>query len=394
MLRFTKKPWLQMPCKDGVTVFWETDREASSRLLVYKTVKPNCLPTADLISMGDPWIFDGGTQTIHKIQLSGLEPFTDYNYTAVSEAGSEKVESGGYSFRTAPAESEPLSFAVTAEFGGYGDDEVNQALSHTIENYRPDFLLFAGDMVHDGLRAGDWDRYLFHSFERMLPNVPFYLCQGNHEKDAPLYYEFSGYPAPGNYYSFEYGDACFVALDSTKLADYSGHWPADKKLLPPGDIGPGTAQYDFLEKVLSQCAKTWKFVFFHYPVYVSGMWGVDSLRVFCPLFEKYGVDAVFTSHSMVYERSWPLNAGAVDFDHGVTYYVVGGAGAVREGMYPCWFYPKREWHTAESFIEPHFLQVQLAGNRLEIKTRGISGAILDIWQIQKPSSSLLQKLDI
>jgi len=33
---------------------------------------------------------------------------------------------------------------------------------------------------------------------------------------------------------------------------------------------------------------------FHYPPYVSGMWEVEYLRVFCPLFEKYGVDVVFT----------------------------------------------------------------------------------------------------
>jgi hypothetical protein len=383
MLCFKKEPWLQMPETEGVTILWETDREASSTVLVFQTEKPNCTPTVDLISIGEPAVFTGDRNVIHKVRTTGLRPSCDYNYIVLSETEQETIQSAVYSFRTAPASGGSFSFAVTAEFGGYAEDEVNRKLAHAIGNFRPDFLLFAGDMVHDGLREEDWTRYLFHPFRQLLPQTPFYLCQGNHEKDAPFFYKFTAFPDHGNYYSFDYGDACFIALDSTKLADYSGHWPVDKKLLPPGDIGPGTPQFDFLEKTLAASEKKWKFVFFHYPVYVSGMWGVEHLRVFCPLFEKYGVDAVFTSHTMVYERSWPLRDGTVDFGQGVTYYVVGGAGAVREGKYPCFFYPKPEWHTAESFIEPHFLQVHIAGDRLEIKTRGMEGQLFDLFTRQK-----------
>ena len=102
-----------------------------------------------------------------------------------------------------------------------------------------------------------------------------------------------------------------------------------------GVMSPGNAQYDFLERELSTSNDRWKVVYFHYPPYVSGGYQVEDLRQLSPVFERYGVDLVINSHTIVYERSHPLTKGTVDYDNGIVYIVAGGAGAM-----PDWLLPK------------------------------------------------------
>ena len=113
-------------------------------------------------------------------------------------------------------------------------------------------------------------------------------------------------------------------------------------------------------------------MFFHYPVYVSGDYQVEQLRVLCPIFEKYGVDIVFNSHNIVYERSHPLRNNRIDMQNGVVYIVAGGAGAT-----PGWFHCKRAWHTAQAIAVPHFVQVIIAENTLELNAIDQDGHVFD-----------------
>ncbi|MEL6346638.1 MAG: hypothetical protein AAFV53_26230 [Myxococcota bacterium] len=55
---------------------------------------------------------------------------------------------------------------------------------------------------------------------------------------------------------------------------------------------------------------------------------IDVREAWTPIFDRYGVDAVFAGHNHIYERSYPLNGGeAVSAGQGTTYIVTGGAGA-------------------------------------------------------------------
>jgi len=94
--------------------------------------------------------------------------------------------------------------------------------------------------------------------------------------------------------------------------------------------------------------------------------------------EQYGVDMVFTSHTIVYERSHPIKAGAVDFETGVVYVVAGGA-----GMEPHWFHHKRAWHTAQALAIPHFVQVAIAEGRLELRAIDHEGRLFDTLVLHK-----------
>ena len=136
---------------------------------------------------------------------------------------------------------------------------------------------------------------------------------------------------------------------------------------------PGSPQYDFFVDDLRTSQATWRFVFFHYPPYVSGDYQVEEMRRLCPVLEKYNVDIVFNSHTIVYERSHPIRNDRLDHDTGVVYMVAGGAGAM-----PKWLHHKPAWHTAHALAVPHFVQVAVAGNRLETKAIDIDGRVFDM----------------
>ncbi|WP_187174960.1 T9SS type A sorting domain-containing protein [Algoriphagus sp. AK58] len=115
-------------------------------------------------------------------------------------------------------------------------------------------------------------------------------------------------------------------------------------------FGPGSPQYEWLEKNLELAKNEGRLIFvqFHHIPYSSGEGGVPinhelatgqegiPVRILNPLFEKYGVIAVFAGHDELFERSF------VDEDgdgKGVHYYDVGVAGDGMRGV-------KRNWLSA------------------------------------------------
>ena len=148
--------------------------------------------------------------------------------------------------------------------------------------------------------------------------------------------------------------------------------------MPGEGFEPGSPQRDFLVKDLKASQATWKIVFFHYPPYVSGDYQVEEMRALCPLLEEYGVDLVFSSHTIVYERSHPLRDGRLDADDGIVYIVAGGAGAA-----PNWFHHKWAWHTAQALAVPHFVQVVIAGDTLELRAIDDEGRLFDTAKFAK-----------
>ena len=99
---------------------------------------------------------------------------------------------------------------------------------------------------------------------------------------------------------------------------------------------------------------------------------VDSMRSILPVLDEHNVNYVLTSHTIVYERSYPVRNGKINFDKGITYLEVGGAGEHHN-----WFNPKRSWHTAHALAVPHFVHFTVAGNRLEMKAIDFEGRVFD-----------------
>ena len=87
---------------------------------------------------------------------------------------------------------------------------------------------------------------------------------------------------------------------------------------------------------------------------------------------------VFNSHTIVYERSHPIRNNRLDMENGITYVVAGGAGAMQQ----C-FHHTPAWHTAHAIGRPHFVQVSIAGTRLELQAIDNEGNLLIWWLLSK-----------
>ncbi|MFK7691580.1 metallophosphoesterase [Paenibacillus sp. HJGM_3] len=383
MLSIIKGPYLQWPTATSMTFMWETSEEASARVDILAATLVHDWKRYEQPEHVLFTVTEEAPARLHRVTVNGLEPGTVYFYkvtseSAASDSGSDIVESGPHPFKTAAGPGVPFSFTVTSETGGYsGFDttggQINTAVFEQMQRYRPDLALFVGDIVNDGQQYEDWEKFFFGPGRSFLTTTPAYCCPGNHENYAESYKDWFAFPPPSIYYSFDYGDVHFISLDATDFVK-NAHYPQGA-----GEMSPGHAQYDFLVRDLEEAAAAkWKIVFFHYPPYVSGSYQVEAMRALCPVLERHGVDLVFNSHTIVYERSHPLRADRLDYEDGIVYIVAGGAGAM-----PDWLLPKREWHTSQSVAVPHFLQVVALPDRLDIRAIDMDGRLFDTLTIRK-----------
>jgi hypothetical protein len=380
MFSIIKGPYLQWPTTDSMIIMWETSEPAFSRAdiflaeRIHSGFQGNYKKPDQLLSS----ITGKENSTIHQISVEGLDPRTAYFYKIHSEnKHGEMIESGLHPLKTAVNKGDSFSFTVTSETGGYSgfdqsEGRINKNIFKQMQKYRPDLTLFVGDIVNDGRIYEDWEKYFFGPGRDYLTNTPFYCCLGNHEYNASWFYDFFAFAPPKNYYSFDYGDAHFISLDSTDFIK-AENYPDSA-----GEMNTGNEQYDFLIRDLKSTSAKWKIAFFHYPPYVSGGYEVEAMRQLCPIMEQYGVDLVFNSHTIVYERSHPIRSGKIDCNDGIVYIVAGGAGAMPE-----WLLPKTEWHTSQSLAVPHFVQVVVTPDDLEIRAIDDEGRLFDMLLIRK-----------
>ena len=365
-----KGPYLQWPTTDGVTVMWETAERGVGEVEWFETesVHAGLSGAARTIEASRSTVEEDKPRRIHRVRIDGLESGIDYHYRVVGDTALHPV-------RVAPSRDTPFSFCVTSETGGYGDDDFNTRIFEQIARSRPDILTVAGDAVRNGTDYEDWERYFFGPAREVLHNTPFYLCPGNHEENADWFNQFTDFPEPGNYYGFDYGNAHFTALDSPRLVDYVDGGP-----VATPELDATSAQRLFFRRKLEEAGadSLWRFAFYHYPPYVSGDYEVPQMRELGTDVDAAGVDIVFNSHTIVYERSHPIRDGRLDTEDGTIYIVAGGAGAK-----PDWFHPKRAWHTAQAQAIPHFVHVTIAGPTLELQAVDLDGRVFDHLRLRK-----------
>jgi predicted phosphodiesterase len=206
-------------------------------------------------------------------------------------------------FRTAALSGTQTAFTFVA----FGDTRTNadahQRVVDSILELAPDFVLHVGDFVEDGNVAGQWTTF-FTIEQDLLRQAPLFGVLGNHDNDSVKYLDAFHFPGNERWYSFDYGNVHFVALEIDGDSNYD----------------PGSGQALWLENDLAHTGQQWKVVFFHVPPYSSGAHGSDlGVRTALePLFAQYGVDLVFNGHDHDYERS---------VANGIVYIVAGGGGA-------------------------------------------------------------------
>jgi acid phosphatase type 7 len=266
--------------------------------------------------------FPFSMRTIHRVELSGLRPDTDYEFR-IGRHG--RV----YRFRTLPRSlTRPVRFLAGGDMLGGGDSEQLERLGRAGMAYDVDFAVVAGDLAYaDGRadRVGRWYTYLEAYRQTFMTAhgrlVPIVHAVGNHDvaggywfnhesyeptdagrRDiAPFFLALLAFPGQPGYGVLDVGDyLSIVVLDSDHIGPIAG------------------PQSAWLEQVLAQrSARPHVFPVYHIPAYpsVRPFDGLVNTRIrdhWVPSFERHQVRVVFEAHDHAYKRSHPVRNGAVD----------------------------------------------------------------------------------
>lgn len=345
---------MQQPAPDTVVISWCTDTPSLGEV-------EYGIDGYSGVALGS------GSTRYHAVALAGLAPGTAYQYRVL--VNDAPVTAGDF-FKTRPVDpSTDFKFVVFGDSGKGSSAQFD--IANLMESLHPDFVLHTGDVIYESGQVWLYEPRFFKPYRETVKNTVMYLTIGNHDLGGIGAAPYLGiFHLPSNnpqgterYYSFDYGDAHFVSL-----------------YVPPtvaNEYMAGTQQYSWLQGDLAATNKKWKFVFFHPPPYASTLRGSDfaARSNLAPLFEKYGVDVVFTGHEHEYERTTPR----LDFDpHGqpVTYVVTGGGGGTLTAAGTGSF-------TAYSESAYHLVDVEISGGLLELRAVRADGSIMDTFTKQK-----------
>jgi acid phosphatase type 7 len=300
----------------------------------------------------------------HVVALAGLDPCSTYHY----RVGGVGESSSKGSLRTAPVgEDSRFRFAVVGDSGSGGKGQL--AVAALLGCLEPDLVLHTGDVVYPAGQERHYNRRFFAPYRNLIKTVPVFPVLGNHDVmrgDGTAFLENFHPPLESprgtkRYYSFDWGNTHFVALDSELYHGDRGSDPERQK--------------DFLEQDLAASRKRWKIAFLHRSPYGSSRHGGDG-RVredLEPLFARHAVDLVFSGHDHVYERTVPIR--------GVTYVVSGGGG---RRLYPA----GNGEFTASSVSVHHAVLVRVSGRRLLLEAVEVGGKVVDRLELLEHTSQL------
>ena len=218
-----------------------------------------------------------------------------------------------------------------------------------------DFVLMMGDNIYGSKTPRDFERKFELPYKPLLDQkVSFYASLGNH--DVPEEQQYKPFNMNGQrYYSFKKGNVRFFALDSNYMDPDQLKW---------------------LTEQLQNSNDDWKIAFFHHPLYSSAAAHGSSLElrgILEPLFEKYGVQVVFSGHDHVYERMAPQN--------GISYFTEGSSGQLRRGDI------RGAGFTAKFFdTDCAFMLVEITQNELLFQTVARTGETVDAGKVTRAES--------
>jgi len=344
-------PYLQNMNTSSVSVLWSSLDKAKGSVEV-KDEEGNQIG-----------VFDDDARVFHSVRITGLEPSKTYRYQVKEGSHQVGIESR---FKTPPTQDTPNQSYTFAAFGDSGFGTANQyRVAQQLRLFNPDFVIIAGDIVYPNGAESLFDEFFFQPYQDLIIDRVFWTAIGNHDlelKGGEAYLKFFENPANNEeqserYYSFEYGNAFFVSLDSNNIT---------------------SAQEQFLETELAASQHTWRFVFFHHPAYSNAKRRQSRLSLrdrIGPIVEKYDVDIVFNGHDHNYERTSSLQDYVQD-GHGTIYIVSGGGGRSLNSNGTSEFTE----HSASVF---HFLGIQIDENQLDLQAIDEKGRVFDELHLTK-----------
>lgn len=303
----------------------------------------------------------------HRLRVTGLTPDSQYRYTVLqgdrTYSGVFRTapdsETSIRFILYSDSETEPESTNSHVDWpASVGSDRPPQITKYVvdqttgyrenlkvIDSRKPNFISIVGDLAEAGGEQRDWDEFWKHNsgdYGKIGDHIPIFAALGNHENyGGPgggysaaaanfatekflTYFEVPSNQGSnprhhGRYYSLRYGPITLITLDSSDgLPDqtvYDTNHSLNGSHAP--DFNPQSEQFRWFQEQLFEAQKTSRFTFvqFHHTMYGSGPHSVPfgnpgfsgqsgiAMRVIEPLLFKYGVDAVFSGHDEMFERS-------------------------------------------------------------------------------------------
>ncbi len=341
---FVKGPYLQNVKPNSITIMWESAKPEIGKI------------EYGIGGVGEFEAVEPRLTKIHEITLVGLQPGTVYQYRAISG----EAASGIYTFKTGGKKGSPFSFVA------YGDNKNGPfnflRIVELIRSKRPDFVIHNGDFVDRGKVKKQWQKLFFEPARKLIREIPLFPVIGNHEDHAQNYFDYFSVPNNELWYSFNYGNAHFIVLDTES-----------------DSLKKGAAEYRWLIEDLRRKQATWTFVATHHPLFTAGGNYYANDRIYLknllhPIFEKYGVDMVLSGHDHNYERSFPIMSH--NGKRPVTYVVCGNGGT------PLRYIGHREWtlHTERVF---GFVRIHIDGSKLHYQAYNINDEVIDEFTLDK-----------
>ncbi|VXD22146.1 conserved exported hypothetical protein [Planktothrix serta PCC 8927] len=193
--------------------------------------------------------------------------------------------------------------AGTGEKGQY---DVANAMFRYHQNHPFQVVTLLGDNIYINGEIEKINQVFEKPYQPLLQQgVKFYACLGNHDirtENGDRQVTYPLFNMKGRYYTFQYNPVQFFVLDANENADWEKQMP-------------------WLENQLQHSQSAWKIVYSHYPIYSSGVYGVNPelMNRLTPLFKKYGVQLYMNGHEHDYERTKPIDE--------TTYLTSGNGGA-------------------------------------------------------------------
>jgi acid phosphatase type 7 len=310
----------------------------------------------------------------YQADLTGLHPGTTYQYRVLFNGQVLAADPVQNSLHT-PAPGD-FSFLVMGDSGVDSPDQLS-LLQQMLAEPNISKMIHVGDLAYDAGTFAQMESNYFALYAPLMSRLPFFTAPGNHEymtNSAAPYLAghaapVSGVPAQdtGRYYSFDWGDAHFVSLDSNILGEDAG-----------------TRMLAWLDADLAATKKYWRIAFVHHPPYPTGFHLGDPLCVLVqqqvnPIVERHGVQLVLAGHEHGYERTFPLlsDQRADASGPSTTYLITGGGGA---GLTSVGSIPQ----CVLSESAHNYLRVDVTGMALTFSAIGLNGIVLDRVTLNPP----------
>ena len=349
-VKIVRGPTAQWVGPTSARVAWWTNI-ASPSVVNYGTPTPGGTPATDNTNVQN-----------HVVLLAGLTPGTAYQYNVGNGAG---VTSGTAKFTTSPPAGTSFSFDAIGDYGAASAGQ--QGNANRIASDSSAFLQTLGDNVYSEASDPNFtttysevDGHWFKQMQAAFTAKALWTANGNKE-----YYGhgtwFNNIWAPNNekWYSYDWGDAHFLVIDSSQPFD------------------PASAQYAWaLADLQAHQASAWRIAVIQDPPYSSTSNNSSSMPVeasLVPLFQAQGVQLVLSGNSHNYERSKPLIDGAPVIG-GITYMVSGNGG----NAFNPFTIPQPSWSAFRDDTHYGYLKISVSAAALVInEVSALDGSTLD-----------------